>query len=105
MLFAATTLTGSRGWRRPHLGERPLHAVPSDDDAIPLVCAPALKQLSGQTALHHTGGCHHHAGADVVEMVHALGRKMFTGVRRLMEREEEARTCDGPEAPDSPSGC
>lgn len=55
-----------------HLSERPFHAVPSDDDAVPLVGAPALEQLSAQTALHHTGGRHHHAGADVVEVVHAL---------------------------------
>ena len=56
------------------LGERALHTVPRDDDAIPLVGAPALKELSGQAALHHARGGHHHAGPDVVEVIHALGR-------------------------------
>lgn len=55
-----------------HLGQRSLHTVAGDDDAVPLVGAPALEQLSGQAALHHARRRHHHAGPDVVEMVHAL---------------------------------
>lgn len=65
-------------WRcclETHLGQRALHAVASDDDAVPLVGAPALKELSGQTALHHPWGRHHHAGTNVVKVVHALRRE------------------------------
>lgn len=56
----------------PDLGQCALYTVSSDDDSVPLVCAPALKQLSGEPALHHTRRRHHHAGADVIEVIHAL---------------------------------
>lgn len=55
-----------------HLGERPLHAVTSNDDAVPLVCAPAFKKFSGQTTLHHAWRCHHHARPNVIKVVHTL---------------------------------
>lgn len=54
------------------LGQSALHTVAGDDDAVPLVRAPALEELPGQAALHHARGGHHHAGPDVVKMVHAL---------------------------------
>ncbi len=55
-----------------HLGERSFHTITRYDDTVPLVGAPALKKLSGKTALHHTWRCHHHTRANVIKMVHAL---------------------------------
>lgn len=64
------------------LGQSTLHTVAGDDDAVPLVRAPALEELPGQAALHHARGGHHHAGPDVVKMVHALrgkeGKSIYT---------------------------
>lgn len=60
-----------------HLGEGSFHAITCYDDAVSLVSAPTLKKLSGKTALHHTWRCHHHTGADVVEVVHALEDKFI----------------------------
>lgn len=65
--------------RRTDLGQGALHAVARDDDAVPLVRAPALEELPGQPALHHARGRHHHAGPDVVKVVHALGREGESG--------------------------
>lgn len=67
------------GWGGTDLGERALHAVSCDDDAVPLVGAPALEELPGQAALHHARGGHHHAGTDVVEVIHALGQRRAGG--------------------------
>lgn len=55
-----------------HLGKRPLHTVTGNDDAVPLVCAPAFKKFSGQTTLHHAWRCHHHARPNVIKVVHTL---------------------------------
>lgn len=56
----------------PDLGQGSLYAVAGDDHAVPLVSAPALKELSGEAALHHTRRRHHHAGTDVIKVIHAL---------------------------------
>lgn len=55
-----------------YLGKCSLHAIASDDHTVPLVSAPTLKQLSREATLHHTRRRHHHAGADVIKVVHAL---------------------------------
>uniref|UniRef100_A0A3B4V4D2 DnaJ heat shock protein family (Hsp40) member C30 n=1 Tax=Seriola dumerili TaxID=41447 RepID=A0A3B4V4D2_SERDU len=57
---------------RSDLGQCALHTVSSDDDSVPLISAPALKELSGESTLHHTWRRHHHTGTDVIEMIHAL---------------------------------
>lgn len=57
------------------LGKCAFHTVPCYDDAVPLIRAPALEELSGQAALHHARGGHDNAGTDVIKMIHALGEK------------------------------
>ena len=55
-----------------YLGERALDAVAGDDAAVPLVCAPVLKELPGQTTLHHAWARHHDGRTNVLKVVHAL---------------------------------
>ncbi|RUS76898.1 hypothetical protein EGW08_015337, partial [Elysia chlorotica] len=62
-----------------------LDAVASDDAAIPLVGAPALKQLSAETALHHAGTGQHHRGADVVKLFHVLYKNAHLQVYNMFE--------------------
>lgn len=51
-----------------------LHTVSSDDDSVPLIRTPALEELSGESALHHTWRRHDDTGANVIKVVHALDR-------------------------------
>ena len=55
-----------------YLGQCAFYTVSSDDDSVPLVSAPALEELPGEAALHHTRRRHHHTGADVIKVIHAL---------------------------------
>lgn len=50
-------------------------SLTSNDDAVLGVGAPGLEQLPGQPGLHHAGGRHDHAWADVFEVVYALKQK------------------------------
>ncbi|KAF3835833.1 hypothetical protein F7725_028391 [Dissostichus mawsoni] len=72
------------GLRHDYLSERPLHAVPGDDHSVPLVGAPALEQLAGQTTLHHAGGRHHHAGPDVADVLEHEGVVDVDGLADLV---------------------
>ena len=54
------------------LGQRSFNAVPGDDDAVLGVCAPGLKELARQAALHHAGRCHDNARAHVFKRINAL---------------------------------
>ena len=57
----------------PDLCQGSLYAVAGNDHSVPLVSAPALKELSGEAALHHPRRRHHHARTDVIKVIHALG--------------------------------
>lgn len=59
---------------QPDLCQGSLYTVSSDDHSVPLVGAPALKELSGQAALHHSRRCHDHAWTDVIKVIHALDK-------------------------------
>lgn len=54
--------------------KRALHRKVCDDDAITLVLAPSVKELSGEAVLQHGGGCQHHAWAHIVQA--ALGLQL-----------------------------
>jgi hypothetical protein len=54
------------------LGQGTLHTVASYNDPIPLVGAPGLKQLPGQSALHHSRAGHDDTRSHVIKLVYTL---------------------------------
>lgn len=55
-----------------YLGKSPLHTIACNDDSVPLVCAPSLKQLSGEATLHHSRAGHDDTWTNIVKLIYVL---------------------------------
>ena len=55
-----------------HLSQCSFNTVACDDDSIPLVSAPSLKQLPRQTTLHHARARHDHTRTNIIKLINVL---------------------------------
>ena len=63
-----------------YLSQCSFNTVACNDDSIPLVSAPSLKQLPRQTALHHTRARHDHTRTNVIKLINVLYNHMGSEV-------------------------